>query len=102
MPSSDADLVMRLEFEMSTDEITNSRSVYTFFDFLGDVGGLLDMLIIFAKLISSFASAVSGSAIHVFMIKRLFYRSSSRDQKQTEVADTFDDLQTQKVLKTIK
>ena len=46
MPSADADIVMRLEFETSTDEIIENRSVYTFLDFLGDVGGLLDMIII--------------------------------------------------------
>ena len=44
-PNSDTSIVMRLEFETSSDEIINSRYVYTVLDLLGDIGGLLDMLI---------------------------------------------------------
>ena len=44
-PSSDTNIVMRLEFETSSDEIVNQRSVYTLLDFLGDCGGLLDAIV---------------------------------------------------------
>ena len=35
---------MRLEFETSSDETAHNRAVYTLFDFLGDIGGLLEMM----------------------------------------------------------
>ena len=73
-PNSDTSIVMRLEFETSSDEIIHSRSVYTFLDFLGDIGGLLDMLIQLASFLWTVAFAVSGSELTRFLISALFVR----------------------------
>ena len=44
MPKADTNVVMRMEFETSSDEIVHERQVYTVLDVLGDVGGLVDAL----------------------------------------------------------
>ena len=37
---------MIIEIELDQNTITHEKSMYTYFDLLGDVGGLLDLLLI--------------------------------------------------------
>ena len=60
-PNSDTNIVMRLEFETSSDEVIHERAVYTILDLLGDVGGLLDMLTYFGQFIIAIYIRMSGS-----------------------------------------
>ena len=76
MPIPDTDIVMRLEFETSPDDINHNRSVYTSLDLLGDVGGLLDMCILIAKIIWSIIFTISGSEINRYLLTHLFFRDS--------------------------
>ena len=69
---------MRLEFETSSDVSFNQRSVYTLLDFLGDVGGLFDMMILLAKLIWTVAYTISGSEINRYLIAMLFVRDKKK------------------------
>ena len=48
------------------------RSIYTFWDLLGDVGGLLDMLILLGAPVLSVSSFVFGSGLEAFLIESLF------------------------------
>ena len=41
---ADLSLIFNLNFQMSSDVIYEERSIYTFWDLLGDVGGLLGEL----------------------------------------------------------
>ena len=76
MPITSTDIVMRLEFETSPDDINHTRSVYTTLDLLGDVGGLLDMCVLIAKILWSIIYTISGSEINHYLITRLFFRNS--------------------------
>ena len=72
---------MRLEFETSSDEIINSRSCYTFLDFLGDIGGLLDMLYYLTSFIFSLSYLMSGSEVSRYLIKHLFFHPLEKSEE---------------------
>ena len=74
MPNSDTNVVMRMEFETSSDEITHERQVYTLLDMLGDVGGLLDMLTYLGQMILAMIFKVSGSETIRYLVGALFYK----------------------------
>ena len=61
---SDDDIAMRLEFEISSDEITNIRSCQTFLDLLADIGGLLYICCLIAKLAWRIIFAMAGNEIN--------------------------------------
>ena len=72
MPSANTDVVMSLEFEMNTDYISHVRHVYSFLDFLGDVGGLFDMLKIVGEVLVSGVTLLAGSGLNRFIIASMF------------------------------
>ena len=57
---------------MSSDTVHHSRTIYSFWDFLGDVGGLFDMLKLIGSIIVAFLSIVSGSGMNRYIISSLF------------------------------
>jgi len=65
---------MRMEFETSSDEIAHERQVYTLLDMLGDVGGLLDMLMYLGQIVLAIIFKVSGSETIRYLAGALFYR----------------------------
>ena len=102
-PSADTNIVMRLEFETSSDEIVNQRSVYTLLDFLGDCGGLLDSLLFLAQLIWYIVFSFSGSEINRYLIRRLFYKDKKNSDHNIDLDDTNDtQMKATKVLQSIK
>ena len=57
---------------MNTDRTLYSRSIYTIWDFLGDVGGLFDMIRLLAAPLVSLSSAILGTGLHRYLISALF------------------------------
>lgn len=65
-----SDLVGGQAYLVSPDTVVYQRQVYSFLDFLGDVGGLLDAL----KLIGvSLISFVYGGSLQHFLLSKVFY-----------------------------
>ena len=52
--------------------VVETRQIYTIWDFLGDVGGLADMLKLLATPIISFVQLVFGSSLNRLLIKLIF------------------------------
>ena len=70
--------VSGLMIHASPDQIVYERAVYTFLDFLGDVGGLLDAL----KLIgASLISLIYGGSLSTFLLSQLFYSRPDKVMK---------------------
>ena len=67
---------------MSPDTTLHSRSIYTVWDFLGDVGGLFDMIRLLTQPIVTLSSALLGTGLHRFLISALF--KIERRQKPEE------------------
>ena len=53
-------------------KITYKRSIYTFLDLLGDVGGLLDGLRIFGGLFASFYTFIFGNPLTAFIVNAVY------------------------------
>ena len=58
--------------ELDMTVIEHSRSIYTFWDFLGDVGGLFGMLQSFAFPLVGFCSLLLNTGLEQYLITSLF------------------------------
>ena len=57
---------------MSSDVIYEERSIYTFWDLLGDVGGLFGSLTFLAGIYISIIDVLLGSKMNQFIIAKIF------------------------------
>ena len=80
---SEPGVVQRFEFEMSLDVIQNNREVYTVMDMLGDIGGLLDFILIVVKAVFSIVLTISGSELMTNLTNKLFFHYE-RDMVQLD------------------
>ena len=62
---------------MGIDRISYSRAIYGVWDFLGDVGGLYDMLRLLAEPILAIISVLVGSGLDRFLIRSLFKKEKN-------------------------
>ena len=56
----------------ATTKINNTRSIYNFLDFLGDVGGLFDMLCIVATVLLLVSTFIFGSGLSQYLLSNIF------------------------------
>lgn len=66
----------------SPDRVTYQRSIYTFLDFLGDIGGLLDA---FKLLGAALINLIYGSSLSNYLLTNLFYDAPSNKGSQIPV-----------------
>ena len=71
------DALINIYFVLSPDIQHYERSIYTYLDFLGDVGGLDDALTIIAQIILFLVSLLTNSGPHEYILKKLFKRGKS-------------------------
>ena len=57
--------------------MVHKRSVYTFMDLLGDVGGLFDALHIISGILVTLNIFVFGDPMNSFLLQALFFRQKS-------------------------
>ena len=58
--------------DMDLNVKQNLRSVYTFWDFLGEVGGLYGILLVFGNFLVYIFNTISGSSLNMFLHAKLF------------------------------
>ena len=68
------DSLFTLSIGMSSDIVVHHRSIYNALDLLGDIGGLLDMLLIIGQMVLICFTAVKGKPLSIFFVERLFKR----------------------------
>ena len=66
---------------MSLDETTYLRTIYGFFDWLGDVGGLNDMLFLLGGQIFAFISYFVGSGLNRYLIYNIFMTEEPKHKR---------------------
>ena len=71
-------MVTNMVIYLDLDTVTEMRTIYGVFDFLGDVGGLLDLLQLFAGMLVQFFAWLFGSNLNFFLIENLFKRDQKR------------------------
>ena len=69
------DILFAFDFKLSLDQTRQKRSIYTLFDVLGDVGGLLDGLRLLGGILMSIYTFIIGSPLKAFLVTSLFKRS---------------------------
>ena len=62
-------------FSLHRDVVHHSRSIYTFLDLLGDIGGLLDGLKGICSVLISIYFYLFGNPIHSYLLKALFLQN---------------------------
>ena len=73
-----ANYVFKLNFAMNQDQVIYERSIYTFWDLAGDVGGLFDFLKLVGFQLTTFISFLTGSGIDRFLVSKLFFREQRK------------------------
>ena len=59
----------------------HKRSIYTFLDLLGDVGGLFDALKYIASIIVALYFNIFGKPLDAYLLKALFLRNDKQEHK---------------------
>ena len=57
---------------LSPDINMHSRSIYTFWDLLGDIGGLFDMLRLIIKPLITLVSLAFGTGLETYLVQAIF------------------------------
>ena len=73
-------MLFAIEYQLKKDVQHYSRSIYTFLDVLGDIGGLLDALKVVTQLVVLLYFSVFGNPMHEFLLKGVFMRESKYDK----------------------
>ena len=63
--------------------MNHTRSIYSALDFLGDIGGLYDMLKIVAEVLLSIWSLIAGCGFDAFLLESIFKESTDSSQNTT-------------------
>ena len=71
---------------MSFDKTQYTRTIYGFFDWLGDVGGLNDMLFLVGAQISGCISFLAGSGLNRLLVYNIF-KTDGPDHGHAELSD---------------
>ena len=71
-------------FSMSLDIIEHSRSVYSVWDLLGDIGGLFDMLRLIVTPILTLIITAIGNSLDSFIVSSLFKNESRNLNRRDE------------------
>ena len=66
------------------------RSIYTFLDFLGDVGGLLDGLKLIGGLLVSAYTFIVGNPLNAYLVNALFKRGKIKKRSNSNGRSIFE------------
>ena len=80
-----------LFIHLNLNTVEQSRSIYSFFDFLGDVGGLLDLFVLFAELLVSVVAWIFGSNFDSYLIANLFKTVTQKKRNDTIRSNDYRD-----------
>ena len=70
------DLAFEFLIYLDLDTIDEYRTIYGVFDFLGDVGGLLDLFTLFAERLLALIGWLVGSDLNIYLASHLFKTES--------------------------
>ncbi len=77
------DILGGFYISFATEKLHNSRSIYNFLDFLGDIGGLFDMLCMLAKILLEFSTFIIGSGLNQYILTTIFKVNNSAAGEDT-------------------
>ena len=74
-----------LNFQVNTSVKIHYRSIYTFWDFLGDIGGLNDILCRIGSLVIAGLQLITGNSLQRYLFRNLF-KIKKQSDKSHEVS----------------
>ena len=80
------DKIASFSFSMSFDTKQYTRSVYSILDFLGDVGGLLSILLPIGGAFISLLDQIFDRTLDSYLISKVFYTTSQSKRSLQEVS----------------
>ena len=72
-PIYDFGQILSISVFLDDDVIEQRRQVYSFWDYIGDIGGLNDFLQIIGGVLMSLFTTLSGSGLDRLLTERLFF-----------------------------
>ena len=72
-PSIDFGQIFSIVFNMHDDVVEEKRQVYSFWDYIGDIGGLNDFLQMIGSILMSLYSTFRGSGLDKHLVEKLFF-----------------------------
>ena len=69
---TDLGFIYQMHIGLELDAINKTRQIYTTWDVLGDVGGLMDMLRLLGLPIIAIIKVFFGNSLNRFMLNKLF------------------------------
>ena len=66
-----------------SEHVNHTRSIYSALDFLGDVGGLHDMLKLVAEVLLSLWSLIAGNGLDAYLLQSIFKESTFQTKHAT-------------------
>ena len=76
------DKIASFSFEMSLDTKQYSRSVYSILDFLGDVGGLLSILLPIGGAFISLLDELFDRTLDSYIVKKVFFKTEQSKKSE--------------------
>ena len=71
-PKTTENKPIEIWFEIESEMLVHARTVYTFYDLLGDVGGLSSTLWMISAYVVSISNALFGSGLSKFLTAEIF------------------------------
>ena len=79
---------MELHISPDVDVKVYKRSIYNVFDWLGDIGGLLDALTAFGGIIISLFTFVRGDQLEAFLLSTVYKKDAKRSRESVQTDST--------------
>ena len=84
MPPATGDTLLTVQILLERDVVHYKRSIYSTLDFLGDLGGLYDALLVLGYVMIFLFKIIVGNEQEDYLLKVLFTRKYKRDPSTTD------------------
>ena len=84
MPPATGDTLLTVQILLERDVVHYKRSIYSTLDFLGDLGGLYDALLVLGYVMIFLFKIIVGNELEDYLLKVLFTRKYKRDPSTTD------------------
>ena len=72
---------MTFQIVLSHDVKVFKRQIYTVFDVIGDIGGLLDGLHALGMIMISLHMSLFGNPLTIFLLSKIFYSKKEKEKR---------------------
>ena len=82
-----------MSFRVTSNNVVNKRAIYTFLDWLGDVGGLLGSLQLIGSAFMYFNNYIRGNKLEFYLLNRLYKKETEKAKDGETTQETVNRLE---------